>query len=87
MFTIIAHTASVTRRFPASSPGSAGTAVAQAHLRGILGYLGMTVMGAPETCVPWRDGILSDPATRDYLTAFLDALNRHVSPPVTAGRR
>jgi len=67
--------------------GSAGTAVAQAHLRGILGYLGMTVMGAPETCVPWRDGILSDPATRDYLTAFLDALNRHVSPPVTVGRR
>ena len=47
----------------------------------------MTVMGAPETCVPWRDGILSDPATRDYLTAFLDALNRHVSPPVTVGRR
>ena len=27
--------------------GGAGTAVAQAHLRGILGYLGMTVMGAP----------------------------------------
>ena len=66
--------------------GGAGTAVAQAHLRGILGYLGMTVMGAPETCVPWREGILSDPATRDYLTAFLDALTRHVSPLVTAGR-
>jgi chromate reductase len=65
----------------------AGTAVAQAHLRGILGYLGMTVMGAPETCLPWRDGILGEPATRDYLTAFLDALTRHVSPPVTAGRR
>ena len=41
----------------------AGTAVAQAHLRSILGYLGMTVMGAPETCVPWRDGVLSDPTT------------------------
>jgi hypothetical protein len=47
----------------------------------------MTVMGAPETCVPWRDGVLLDPTTRDCLTAFLDALTSHVSPPVTAGHR
>jgi chromate reductase len=58
----------------------AGTAVAQAHLRGILGYLGMTVMGAPETCVPWREGILSDPETAGYLTAFQHALTSHVAP-------
>ena len=65
----------------------AGTAVAQAHLRGILGYLGMTVMGGPETCVPWREGVLSDATTVDCLTAFLDALTSHVSPPVAAGHQ
>jgi chromate reductase len=56
----------------------AGTAVAQAHLRAILGYLGVAVMGAPETCVPWRDGVLGEPVTRDYLTAFLAAVASHV---------
>ena len=65
--------------------GGAGTAVAQAHLRSILGYLGMTVMGAQETCVPWRDGILSDPAALGCLTAFLDALTSHV-PPASSSR-
>lgn len=39
-------------------------------------------MGAPETCVPWRDGVLGEPVTRDYLTAFLAALASHVSGPV-----
>lgn len=47
-----------------------GTAVAQNHLRGILGYLQMTVLGAPETCMTWSDGILDVPRTAEYLDAF-----------------
>jgi len=58
---------------------SAGTAVAQSHLRGILGYLGVTVMGAPETCLPWHDDVLSQHVTHRYLTRFLDAFAAHVT--------
>jgi chromate reductase len=57
----------------------AGTAVAQAHLRGVLGYLGTLVMGAPEVCVPWTDGVLERADTRNYLSAFLDALAEHAA--------
>jgi len=37
--------------------------------------------------VPWREGVLSDATTVDCLTAFLDALTSHVSPPVAAGHQ
>jgi len=53
--------------------------VAQSHLRGILGYLGVTVMGAPETCVRWNDNVLSQRVTHDYLVGFLDAFAAHVT--------
>ncbi|MEV6929484.1 NADPH-dependent FMN reductase [Dactylosporangium sp. NPDC051485] len=48
----------------------AGTAVAQSHLRGILIYLGMTVVGTPEVCVPWSDSILDSSVTEAYVDGF-----------------
>lgn len=62
----------------------AGTAVAQAHLRAVLGYLGMAVLGAPETCIAWHDGVLEDVATRARLTALLAAFELQVDS--TTGR-
>jgi chromate reductase len=48
----------------------AGTAVAQSHLRGILVYLGMTVVGTPEVCVPWGDGVLDSSGTAECVDVF-----------------
>jgi len=48
----------------------AGTAVAQSHLRSVLGYLEMTVLGIPEVCVPWRDDLFESAATGEYLDDF-----------------
>lgn len=56
----------------------AGTAVAQAHLRAVLGYLGMAVLGAPETCIAWHDGVLEDVTTQARLTALLAAFELQV---------
>ncbi|MGC5168909.1 NADPH-dependent FMN reductase [Luteimicrobium sp. DT211] len=57
---------------------SAGTAVAQAQLREILGYLGVTVVGATEVCVPWRDDVLEDAVVEQRLRSFLDELRAHL---------
>ncbi len=64
-----------------SGLSGARTAVAQAHLRSVLGSLGVTVIGAPETCIPWQDGVLATPLTEQYLQAFLDAVHAHVAGP------
>lgn len=65
---------------------SAGTAVAQAQLRSVLGYLGVTVVAAPETCLPWRDGLLDEADTRDQLTRFLAAFASGILTPATESR-
>jgi chromate reductase len=62
----------------------AGTAVAQAQLRGILGHLGVTVVGTSEVCLPWRDGLLEDPVVERRLQSFLDELRAYVRPDVVA---
>ncbi|MFC8733216.1 NADPH-dependent FMN reductase [Luteimicrobium sp. NPDC057192] len=70
----------------------AGTAVAQSQLRGILGYLGVTVVGATEVCLPWRDDLLDDPAVTERLRSFLAELDEHaragaLGEPVLQGLR
>ena len=67
-----------------SGLNGAGTAVAQAHLRAVLGYLGTLVMGAPEVCVPWREGVLELAETRTHLRGFLDALAAHAGATARA---
>jgi chromate reductase len=60
---------------------SAGSAVAQSHLRSILGYLQMTVVGAPETCIPWSEGVLDEPQTHSYLDAFWESVVQDRAAP------
>lgn len=60
-----------------TSPGAIGTAVAQQHLRQILGVLGMLVMGG-EAYITFKpdlvdaNGTITDETTRKFLAAFLD---------------
>ncbi|MBB1509569.1 NADPH-dependent FMN reductase [Tessaracoccus sp. MC1756] len=46
-----------------TSPGGAGTAMAQQHLRNVLAHLDMQVMGQPEAFVQFRDGDLREDGT------------------------
>jgi chromate reductase len=60
----------------------AGTAVAQAHLRAVLGACGAQVLGGPELCLAWTDGLIDDdgcpaPHLASRLRAFLDAVIAH----------
>jgi chromate reductase len=60
-----------------TSPGAIGTAVAQQHLRQILGVLGALVMGG-EAYVTFKpdlvaaDGSITVPATRTFLQDYVD---------------
>jgi chromate reductase, NAD(P)H dehydrogenase (quinone) len=60
-----------------ASPGSIGTAVAQQHLRQVLGDLGVLVMGG-EAYISLKPGALdandhvTDESVRGFLNAFLD---------------
>jgi chromate reductase len=60
-----------------TSPGALGTAVAQQHLRQVLGNLGVLVMGG-EAYVAFKpglidaDGAITDESTRKFLNAFID---------------
>lgn len=60
-----------------TSPGAIGTAVAQQHLRQILGVLGALVMGG-EAYISFKpglvgdDGRIADDSTRGFLQGFVD---------------
>jgi chromate reductase, NAD(P)H dehydrogenase (quinone) len=60
-----------------TSPGAIGTAVAQQHLRQILGVLGALVMGG-EAYITFKPGLvtdtgqISDDSTNAFLQAFVD---------------
>jgi chromate reductase len=59
-----------------TSPGALGTAVAQQHLRQVLGSLGMLVMGG-EAYIGFNpglidaDGVIMDEGTRKFLHSFV----------------
>lgn len=61
-----------------ASPGSAGTAMAQQHLRNILAYLDVALLAQPEACVRYSDeligsdGAIGNEHTRKYLQQFVD---------------
>ena len=60
----------------------AGTAVAQAHLRAVLGACGAHVLGGPELCLAWTDDLVDDdgcpaPEVAPRMRAFLDAVVAH----------
>jgi chromate reductase len=62
-----------------TSPGAIGTAVAQQHLRTILGDLGVVVMGG-EAYISFKPGLvdetnaITDDDVRKFLKAFIDQL-------------
>jgi len=61
-----------------ASIGSIGSALAQQHLRNILAYLDMHVLGQPEAFVHFRDGLIDEEGTignddtRTFLQGFVD---------------
>jgi len=60
-----------------TSPGAIGTAIAQQHLRQVLGNLGVLIMGG-EAYVSFKpglidaDGAIADESTRKFLQGFVD---------------
>jgi chromate reductase len=60
------------------SIGAIGTAVAQSHLRGVLGYLDMPTLGQPEVYLTAKEGFFDDagnvanPETRKFLHTWMD---------------
>src|SRR5215468_7411832 len=60
-----------------TSPGAIGTAIAQQHLRQVLGVLGVLVMGG-EAYVSFKpglidaDGAIADESTRKFMAGFVD---------------
>lgn len=61
-----------------TSPGAIGTAVAQQHLRGILGHLDVALMGQPEGFIAYKKdmvddaGHVADEGVRKFLQAYVD---------------
>jgi len=60
------------------SIGPIGTAVAQSHLRGVLGYLDMPTLGQPEVYLTAKEGFfdeagnIANPETRKFLHGWVD---------------
>lgn len=60
------------------SPGAIGTAVAQAQLRSMAGFLDFKMMGQPEIYFTWKDGVIAedgtvtDANTQKFLQGFMD---------------
>ena len=61
-----------------TSPGSAGTCMAQQHLRNVLSYLDVPLLGQPEIFLQYKDdliaedGKISNPKTEAFLQKFVD---------------
>jgi len=64
-----------------ASMGSVGTAAAQQHLRSILGYLNVILMGQPEGYIAFKqglidaDGKITNEGTRKFLQGYVDAFS------------
>jgi chromate reductase len=61
------------------SVGAPGTSMAQQHLRNVLLYLEVMLLGQPEVYVQFKDGLIDDqgtigdPETKKFLQDFVDA--------------
>jgi len=68
-----------------TSPGGPATAMAQQHLRNVLSFLNVTVMGQPEGYIQWVEGVITpdgevtDDSTADFLRDFMAAFAAHVA--------
>jgi len=63
-----------------ASGGAIGTAAAQQHLRSILAYLNVVLMGQPEAYIQFKQGLVddqhnvTDESVRKFLQTYVDAL-------------
>jgi chromate reductase, NAD(P)H dehydrogenase (quinone) len=61
-----------------TSPGAVGTACAQQHLRNVLAYLDVPVLGQPEVFIQFTQGLvdadvnIANDGTRKFLQGFMD---------------
>lgn len=61
-----------------TSPGAAGTAMAQQHLRNVLAYLDVAVLPQPEAFVQFKEGMIdadgriNNEGTQKFLQGFVD---------------
>ncbi len=61
-----------------ASPGALGTAIAQQHLRSLLGYCNSPQMNAPEAYIQFTPGLITDDgqvtvaATEQFLQTYID---------------
>lgn len=65
------------------SVGAIGTAVAQAHLRGVLAYLDVATLTQPEAYLTAKEGFFNDDGTigegsRKFVQKWVDAFVQHV---------
>lgn len=70
------------------SVAATGTAMAQQHLRNVLAYLDMSVMGQPEVFIKFSDGLIDNDgnigveSTKKFLQSFVDRyvawVHRHI---------
>jgi chromate reductase, NAD(P)H dehydrogenase (quinone) len=67
-----------------TSMGAVGTALAQQHLRGILSYLNVKLIGQPEGYIVFKPGLIdasggiAEESVRKYLQGYVDALTSWV---------
>jgi len=67
-----------------ASGGAIGTAAAQQHLRSILAYLHVTLMGQPEGYIQFKQGLVddqhnvTDESVRKFLQSYVDAFTAWV---------
>ena len=67
-----------------TSPGSLGTAIAQQHLRGLLGYCNSPQMNAPEAYIQFTPGLIADnghvatPSTEQFLRTYMNEFHAFI---------
>ena len=73
-----------------TSPGATGTACSQNHLRPVLMYLDVVLMGQPELYLQFRDNLIdsegnvSNEGTRQFLQKFIDRYAQWVGDQLSA---
>ncbi|WP_433496747.1 NADPH-dependent FMN reductase [Sphaerimonospora sp. CA-214678] len=73
-----------------TSPGSISTAVAQQHLKTILAYANMPVLGQPEAYIQFTQGLTDEegtvtvPSTAQFLSEYMEAFLAHIRHHVPA---
>lgn len=67
-----------------ASIGAIGTAVAQSHLRGVLGFCNAVVMGQPEAYITMKPGLIDEnfevtvDSTREFLTEYMKTFHQFI---------